>query len=91
MARNFDSDLERSLAEERRRRLEMEKELSLQVSLKAESDMAMKVNLTLFQTLIRTLILTLILTPREVAGERHSREAGHDCFAEAAIGRHQVD
>lgn len=36
------SSVDRLLAEERRRRLEVEKELSLQVSLKAESDMAMK-------------------------------------------------
>lgn len=36
------SDTDRTLAAERRRRLEVEKELSLQVSLKAESDMAMK-------------------------------------------------
>lgn len=38
----FDGDIERSLGDERRRRLDVEKELSLQVSLKAESDMAMK-------------------------------------------------
>lgn len=34
--------LDHLLAEERRRRQEVEKELSLQISLKAESDMAMK-------------------------------------------------
>lgn len=39
---NFDGDADRSLADEKRRRLELQKELSLQVSLKAESDMAMK-------------------------------------------------
>lgn len=38
----LDPEMERTLTDERRRRLEVEKELSLQVSLKAESDMAVK-------------------------------------------------
>lgn len=38
----LDPEMERTLMDERRRRLEVEKELSLQVSLKAESDMAVK-------------------------------------------------
>lgn len=38
----LDPEMERTLTDERRRRFEVEKELSLQVSLKAESDMAVK-------------------------------------------------
>lgn len=38
----FDAELAESLAEERKRRQDVEKELELQISLKAETEMAMK-------------------------------------------------